>query len=121
MRPARPLHVPVQLRRMRREHEQQDAPRPAGLLERPLELRAPVHLYRPDWEGHAIYDGLHEPRGARGGRLRSHLQDIAAGDDVPRREMLEDHAGQRADVERVARLVLVGCEPWRPCLTVIPA
>ena len=33
--------------------------------------------------------------------MRSHLQDIAAGDDVPRHEMLEDHAGRRADVERV--------------------
>ena len=39
--------------------------------------------------------------GARGVGAGSHLQDVAAGDDVSGREMLEDHAGERADVEGV--------------------
>ena len=88
----RPLDMTVQLWRARRQHEEPDTALLTGALELRLELRSPIHLDRPHWEGHARLDGIQEGGGGRGGGPGVHLEDIPAGDHVAGGEVLEDDA-----------------------------
>ena len=95
MGPLSPFHMAVELGGPGWEHEESDASLLAGALEPSLELRSTVHLDSGDREQHAFQEPVQEARrrGRRGSGVD--LKDVPSGDG------LEDHAGERKDVQGV--------------------
>src|SRR6266545_970871 len=91
----------VQFWTARRQLEQADSPRGAGGLEVGHELAAAVDLDRRDWERHPFEHRLEGSGGGQGGGAAGELEHVPATDHVAGGEVLEDHAGPRADVQGV--------------------
>jgi len=83
MRSVRPLDITLQLRRSRGDNEQTDRTIPASLLKVFLELRSPIDLDRPDWEGELLFHIFQEDRRreARGSPKRPAA--VPARDGIP--------------------------------------
>ncbi len=95
------LHIAVQLRRVGRQYKEPDAPLPTRLLELPTELGLSVHLDSSHRERHPRFYSVEEARSARSGGACACLEHIPSGDDIAGGEALEDHAGQRADIQGI--------------------
>src|SRR6266511_1918139 len=99
--PLGALDGAVQFWTARRQLEQADSPRGAGGLEVGHELAAAVDLDRRDWERHPFEHRLEGSGGGQGGGAAGELEHVPATDHVAGGEVLEDHAGPRADVQGV--------------------
>jgi hypothetical protein len=101
VRPVRPFDVALQLRRARRDDEQADPARLAGLFEVALELRSAVDLDRPDREGELLFHVFQEEGGreARGPMERPAA--VPTGNGISSAELEADHPFPEADLDGV--------------------
>ena len=93
----------IEVRRAWRQDKEPNTALLAGLFDGGGEFTAAIDLKRLNREMHPVEQRLKEARGGHTRRAAVGLHDVPARDDIAGGELLEDEAGQGADIQRLDR------------------